>query len=779
VTDSFCKLRSDLLLDEGLFASNNVRSVYLYFSKIVIQYAIKTSMRRTAMRRLVFLFSLACLMSASTLTQAQIQKPKLTLDEFFNSVSFDAVKLSPDGNSVVIATEKADWDQQIFRKDLWLYRTSNGILTQLTQSGHDGSPQWSPDGQWIAFLSERKAGDTKDPDAGDAKKREGNRDHDASHKNKDNAKDKDKDDSQLFLISPNGGEAFAITSGEEEVHAFAWSEDSKAIYFATRQPWTKQQNDDHKKDWKDVIRYRGDERGDMIFRFALEAVLARHAALGSKEIPDAEKDSGTTPGAVGIAHTPLRVDQITMSPNGQRLAFVTSSVSERQEKVEDIDIYIVNLASNGSEAAPTRVTHNEAVELNAEWAPDNRHLLFQVNLGSLERKYDDPQPRLYWIDADDASDKKEPQRWFADFPGEVVHYAKLTDGSMLCACRLGTEVVFVSQANPKAALVKHEGLPGTYETPAAARQGSRIAFAYSTIVNPTEIYIADGPNKLAQARPITEFNKLFTERELPQAKPYHWTSDDGTPVEGMLMYPPGKFEAKNLPVFVLIHGGPQDADGNHFEADWYQWDRLAATAGWLVFEPNYRGSTGYGDRFALQIVPEMVSRPGKDILTGVDALVKDGIANSNQLAVGGYSYGGYMTNWLITQTTRFKAAVTGAGAVEHVANWGNDDTTFDDAYFLGGLPWEAPDRYRSEGAIYQINKVRTPTHMVAGADDIRVAVLEDYLLDRALHELNVPSDLLIFPGEGHSLDKNPWHGKIKVREELKWLEKYGGVTGEN
>ena len=185
---------------------------------------------------------------------------------------------------------------------------------------------------------------------------------------------------------------------------------------------------------------------------------------------------------------------------------------------------------------------------------------------------------------------------------------------------------------------------------------------------------------MTQARPITSFNKLFTERDLPKAKPYRWTSDDGTPVEGMLMYPPGKFEAKNLPMFVFIHGGPQDADGNHFEADWYQWDRLAATAGWLVFEPNYRGSTGYGDKFALQIVPEIVSRPGKDILTGVDALVKDGIADPNQLAVGGYSYGGYMTNWLITQTTRFKAAVTGAGAVEHVANWGNDDTAFDDAY---------------------------------------------------------------------------------------------------
>ncbi len=219
------------------------------------------------MRRSIFVLSLVF---ASIITHAQSPKPKLTLDEFFNSVSFDTVKVSPDGNGIVIGTEIADWDQQIFRKDLWLYRVagasqSTGSLIQLTQSGHDTSPLWSPDGQWIAFLSERKATDAKDPDAGD---------------------DKDKDVSQLFLISPNGGEAFAITSGEEEVHAFAWSGDSKAIYFATRQPLTKEQDDDHKKDWKDVIRYRGDERGDVIFRLSLDEALARHAAAGSKEISD-------------------------------------------------------------------------------------------------------------------------------------------------------------------------------------------------------------------------------------------------------------------------------------------------------------------------------------------------------------------------------------------------------------------------------------------------------------------------------------------------------------
>ncbi len=740
------------------------------------------------MRRSILLVSLVSVIAASLLTRAQTTKPKLTLDEFFNSVSFDAVKISPDGSSIVIEIERADWDQQINRKELWLYRiaANGGSLVQLTQAGHDSAPQWSPDGRWIAFLSERKvaAAEDADEDAGDGKEKDGN------------DRDKDKDVAQLFLISSGGGEAFAITSSDEEVHAFAWSGDSKAILFATREPWTRQQNHDHKRDWKDVIRYRGDERGDVIFRLNLEEAMARHAALGfnSKEIPGAEKDSHATPGAVAIARTPLRINQITISHDGHRLAFLTYPVSEREEEVEDIDLYLVNLANNNlannaPEVAPIRLTHNEAEELNLQWAPDNRHLFFQVDLGSLEKKYEDPQPRLYWVDASDTPDKRpekrEVQRWFADYPGEVVQYTPLPDGSVLCACRIGTEVQLVSQANPKAAIVKREGWAGRYEIPNAAAQSqsqsqsTRIAFVYSAIVRPAEVYIADGPDKLAQARPITSFNKLFTERDLPLAKPYRWTSDDGTPVEGMLMYPPGKFEAKNLPMFVYIHGGPQDADGNHFQADWYQWDRLAATAGWLVFEPNYRGSTGYGDKFALQIIPEMVSAPGKDILTGVDALVKDGIANSNHLTIGGYSFGGYMTNWLITQTTRFKAAVTGAGAVENVANWGNDDDAFDDAYFLGGLPWEVPDRYRSEAPIFQFNKVRTPTLVVTAADDIRVPPLEAYLLDRALHQLNVPSELLIFPGEGHDLDKNPWHGKIMVREELKWLAKYGGVTDTN
>ena len=682
------------------------------------------------------------------------EKPKLTLDDFFNYVDILSVSISPDGNSVVINTERADWVQNIFRRDLWLYRDDGhggGALTQLTQSGDNTKPQWSPDGRWIAFLSERKSNQAVDTSGDDHKE-------DAV--------------AQLYLIPLAGGEPFPVTQGDEEVHSFSWSPNSRTLYFATRTPWTKTQKDACKKEWKDVLQYRTAERGDMIFSMDVGDAIARRATEGTRPDGDSESDSDATPGSHALAITPWRVHELEASPDGSKLAFVTTSVSEREEKVEEFEIYSVGLANASPDRPPLQLTHNQAVEQDLHWAKDSKHIFFEVQYGSVEGKYKDTQTRLYWVDADTSGIR----RWAADFEGAVGSYTLTSDGGVLATGQLGTEVQTYSQPGVSAPFSQQSGRPGTYAKLAAAQHSQRLVFVHSAIEEPKEVYLADSRDALQSARPITSFNQLFTESDLPKAKPYRWIADDGTTIEGMLMYPPGKFEARHLPMFVFPHGGPDDFDGNHFEADWYVWDRLAATQGWLVFEPNYRGSTGYGDRFLAGIVPENVSRPGKDILGGVDALVKDGTADPDHLTVGGYSYGGYMANWLITQTTRFNAAVTGGGAVENVANWGNDDTTFDDAYFLGGFPWDVPKRYQDEAAIYQMNKVHTPTHIVSGADDIRVAVAEAYLLDHALHALGVPSTLLIFPGEGHELDKNPWHGKIKVREELKWLEKYGGIV---
>ena len=656
------------------------------------------------------MFRFAIFLCAS-LAAAQTTKPPLTLDEFFNSVDIRSVRMSPDGRAVVIETSRADWEANRFRTDLWLYRDeAGGSLVQLTQSGHDRNPQWSPDGRWIAFLSDRGgAGKEETPD-------------------------------QVFVIALNGGEAFPVTHGDEKVHAFAWSPDSRRIYFATRMPWSKERQEAYKKEWKDVVEFRESERGDQISRTEMGTMEAKQ-----------------------IATTPWRVKQMEASPDGKSLAFLTDSRSERWEALEAYGIYLVDAAGG----QVRKVVQRQAILDSMRWAPDSRHIFFSFLNGSVEGSYQDAQPRVYWVDTQDGA--APLTRWAAEFAGAITGYAVTPAGGLLATGRTGTEVQVYAADRPSSDFVKRAGLPGTYERVSAAARASRIAFVHSTMQEPAEVFLAEGDD-LLHARPITSFNRLFTGRALPEGRPYRWTADDGVQVEGMLIYPPGKASAQRLRMLTLLHGGPADADGNHFEADWYQWGTLAATQGWLVFEPNYRGSVGYGDKFTLGIIPKIVSKPGRDILEGVDALVKDGIADPDRLTIGGYSYGGYMTNWLITQTTRFKAAVTGAGAVEHVANWGNDDTTFDDAYFLGGRPWEAMRNYNDEAAIWQINKVKTPTHIVGGADDIRVYVGENYLLERALHAQGIPVKLLIFPGEGHELDKNPWHGKIKVREELKWLE---------
>jgi len=149
-----------------------------------------------------------------------------------------------------------------------------------------------------------------------------------------------------------------------------------------------------------------------------------------------------------------------------------------------------------------------------------------------------------------------------------------------------------TESSPDAELVKQSAWAGTYQLLSVARHSSRVAFVYSSLQQPREVYLAESPEHLQQAKPITAFNQLFTERELPQGKPYRWTADDGTPVEGMLIYPPGKFESKYLPMFTWLHGGFAGGVGNWFQAEGEQWAVLAAAQGWLVFEPNFRGSVG-------------------------------------------------------------------------------------------------------------------------------------------------------------------------------------------
>lgn len=679
--------------------------------------------------------------------------PTITLDEYFNTTEITSARLSPDGKAAVIAAETPDWSHNRFSDDLWLWTEQGGLRT-LTHSGSEESPKWSPDGKWIAFLSDREL--------------PGEEVTSTSNADADTNKPK-----RLWLIRVSGGEALPLYTEKLDVHAFAWSQDGGAVYFSATPPLTPAQEEAQKAEWKDVIRWREQDRGDVLLKLEVEPALARAIEAKPPSTSTTQKTSSASaaasqlpPGAMTIAKSPLSIMEIAPSPNSEMIAFRTGPVHRRVENPADYEVYLVP-ATGG---AVRQLTHNQALESNLRWSPDSRTIDFLVAgaAGSLEGPYRDVQGRLYGMDV--ASGKVE--RLGADFDGSFDSFTLLNDGREVALGLKGVETQLYLIDGPKAERLP--GKAGTYAGIDAAAGADALLVNYSTINDPTQVFLLTDllhPDKLKQ---LTHFNPVFAQRAQPEWQRYTWKADDGQTVEGVLIFPPGKKNARHLRMFTLIHGGPADADGNRFGADWYDWATLAADNGWLVFRPNYRGSAGYGDPFMLGIEPHLVSKPGRDILEGVDALVKDGYADPQHLAIGGYSYGGYMTNWLITQTTRFKSAVTGAGAVEHAANWGNDDETWDDAWYLGGRPWENPQLYTDEAALFRFDKVKTPTHLVQGGADVRVSYLEGVTMERALQSLDIPHAFLVFPGEGHGLGKNPWHGYIKVREELKWLETYDG-----
>jgi dipeptidyl aminopeptidase/acylaminoacyl peptidase len=715
------------------------------------------------MRQPLYSIALACLLPA--LAAAQSAKPAITLDEYLSTTSITESRISPDGSAAVIATETPDWKANIYRHDLWLWTAQAG-LRPLTHSGSEESAEWSPDGKWIAFITDRALPGEAASDDGEP------------------TDDGDKAD-RLWVIPVSGGEALPLFSEKLDVHSFAWSPDGASLYYSVTAPQTADEKDAQKDEWKDVIRWREQHRGDLLVKQVLAPALARAIAVEppakaaetkasdtkatdakSSASKSATKDEATSlpPGAETIAASTISIGEIAPSPDGKTIAYATEPVHKRIETPADYELFLV--ASSGGDAR--QITHNDAVESELHWSPDSHSLDFLVAAaaGSLESKYRDVQGRLYRMDP--ATGKID--RLGSSFDGSFDKFTLLSDGRLLALGLKGTEQQIYLVEGDRT--TKLPGLAGSYGAVEAAHTGSALVVRYSAINKPEQAYLAADPLHPDQLTALTSFNSIFAERAQPDWQPYTWQSDDGRTVEGVLIFPPGKKGAKHLRTLTLIHGGPADADGNRFGADWYDWATLAATDGWLVFRPNYRGSSGYGDQFMLEIEPHLVSKPGRDILTGVDALVKDGFADPDHLAIGGYSYGGYMTNWLITQTTRFKSAVTGAGAVEHAANWGNDDETWDDAWYLGGRPWENADLYQSEAALFRFDKVKTPTHLVQGEADVRVSYLEGVTMERAFQALDIPHSFLVFPGEGHGLGKNPWHGYIKLREELKWLEKY-------
>ncbi|CAF3262787.1 unnamed protein product [Rotaria sp. Silwood2] len=667
-------------------------------------------------------------------------KPTLTLDEFFNYVHYPSISLSPNGRHLLVHTRRPLWDLNSYDNSLWLYETQgHGKILITEKLSENFTPKWSPNGNWVVLLLNEKSNTNTKNEATSF-----SRSFDSHSKTKQ----------YMYLYCTISKRLIPIPIGSKVPSVITWGNNDSSLYFATISSYSPKENDHaYDVEWKDVIQYRKWKPSDESTIYHIN--INRKNRLTSVNINI-------------VKNVPFQIGELLFSSSEQKLIF--TSVKQIYENMNDFEMYSIDLCNVSS---LLRLTTNEAIESDLKLSNDGKHVLFHAlgrELTSSENVI--TQERLYSLDLTSG----QIQRIAKDFNGHIMEYAIRPNGGVYILGQLGTNVQIYTQQSSKKYTVLHRGWDGTYVSISSSslHGNGSIAFVYSSYGQPKEVYVIDNIDELTSAKVLTNENKLFTERNLPQVKTYQWTSDeDDRTIEGLLHYPPGKFGSTNLPLLVLIHGGPYAANVNQLHASGGLWAPLAATEGWLVLEPNYRGSTGYGDQFLNEIRYQPLTRSGRDILSGIHRLIQDGIVDENQLAIGGYSYGGYLTNWLITQTTIFNAALSGSGSVEYVSTWGIMDSPMLIDYLFGGFPWNASKTYEMESPIYQLNKVHTPTHIVTGADDIRVPTDQSYILERGLHYLGVPVQLLIFPNEGHSLRNNPWHVKIKVREELKWLQKYG------
>ncbi|CAF0757104.1 unnamed protein product [Adineta steineri] len=650
-------------------------------------------------------------------------KPKLTLDEFLDYTYFPLISLSPTNKHLLIQTNRPSWNTSSFENALWLHDIENRTKTLITRNFNPTiKPKWSPDGDWITLsLSIQQS------------------------------------EQYIYLYSIVSNKLLPINIGNNIPLTLTWSNNNSVFYLATMNSYlvNNEPNDLDNDEWYDVIQHRKNQMNESTTIYQIDLI-----------------DNNSSPSVKinFIKNVSFLIFELLFVPLEEKIVY--STMSTDFDNMDAFELYSIDLRNIS--ALAVRLTNNQIFEHNLQLSTDSQQVFFLSGpLGSTKKTSNDTQYRLYSVNLVNT----QTERLADNFHGSITGYIIKRNDNVYIIGQVGTQAHIYTYKLSTKQLIIHNGWNGTYQSIVSSYNNHSTAFVYSSLQKPIEVYFINNIDQLQSAEAITNFNQLFTQRDLPQAEVYTWKNvDDNQLIEGILHYPPGQYRSKNLPLFVLIHGGPSESSLNHFSANSFYWATIAASEGWLVLEPNYRGSFGYGDHFVAEVRNKPLSRPGKDILSGVDQLIKDGIADQHRLTVGGYSYGGLLTNWLITQTKRFNAAVVGAGIVEHASGWGTLGTPGFHKYFFGGFPWETPYIYQSESPFYQLDKVRTPTHIVAGERDMQVPTSQSYMLERALCYRQIPAKLIIFPNEGHIMDFNPIHGKVKIREELKWLKKYGNQS---
>lgn len=545
---------------------------------------------------------------------------------------------------------------------------------------------------------------------------------------------------QIYLISPFGGEAVRLTDSKAGVQGFQWAPDGRRIAYLA-EPDPSKEEEQKKKDKDDVRLVDRDFRYRRLWTIDVETKQVQEIVGGDFQVADPQ-----------------------WAPDGTRIAYVTTPTP----KADDgslTDVWVVEVATK----ARRKLVENEGPDQAPRWSPDGTRLAILTRPASQGLL---GQMRLVTVPAGGGA-LREVARSFMYQPGPAEWAADGRTIYFTASTRTSSQIFAVpADGGEPVAVSKTDGVVGSFSLAAAS---GTAAFTLTDMQRPADVWVNRTPAVWAPVK-LTEHNPQVRELALGRSEVVRWKSRDGLEVEGLVLYPVGYEAGRRYPLIVHVHGGPAGVYANAFPASWGNYGHVWAGRGWLVFYPNPRGSSGYGERFLLANVRDWGGGDYHDIQTGVDALVARGLADPARMGQTGWSYGGYMTAWTLTQTDRFKAVMVGAGLTNMYSMYSTNDLQRTLEGYFGAEPWDDFDVYWSRSAMKFIRQAKTPTLIMHGAADERVPLGQAQELYMGLKKNGVPVELAVYPREPHGLQE-PRHQLDKMTREYAWFARH--VLGES
>jgi dipeptidyl aminopeptidase/acylaminoacyl peptidase len=679
-------------------------------------------------------------------------------------------QLSPDGTRVAYVQVTVGPKRDSYETSLWIASLKGPEPPRrLTSGPQDVSPAWSPDGETLAFLRSLKdTGEIQGP--------------------------------QVYLLRMDGGEAQRLTSLKKGAGSPAWSPDGKAIAFSSSSP-SSTGNAQPKRDEPDRVRPDsevstppGSQRRDSAkgkeeesdVRVITQAFFRLNGAgyfdstsrdhIWTVSVPP----SGTNPVVRQLTSGEFDENRPLWSPDGSRIYFISNRVREPYYSRPDADLFAI--PAGGGEMK--RVASIDGMIENYALSHDGKRIAFTGALtGPPVRSYD--QPDLFVQDADaGAAPRNLTAGYDFDIDEGIASDQHAPRGRLSTApvWTNGDSAIVVRAAERGRSNLKRVSLSGRV-TPlmegdhevvaySADRMGGRLAMVLSTPTEVGDIFVTSQGSSAAQLNQVTHTNiELFRGLKISPPEELWYKSFDGTRIQGWIQKPPDFSPGKRYPMILEIHGGPHSAYGYTFVHE-FQW---LAAQGYVVLYTNPRGSTSYGQKFGNIIQYHYPGDDYRDLMVGVDTLIRRGYIDPKRLGVTGGSGGGLLTNWVITQTDRFGAAVSQRSIADWASFWYTADFTQFTPFWFRKTPWQDPGEFRERSPITYVDRIKTPLMLVEGESDLRTPPeAGGEVMFRALKYLKKPVVMVRFPEETHELSRSgkPRHRVERLRHILNWFEKY-------